>query len=198
MIASSLGGDPGFMALLNTFGLAGAAGYQVVWGVTHALHTPLMAVTNAISGLTAAGGLMLMGTGGGPLAQGLAQASVVISTVNIAGGFLVTKRMLDLFRKPGEVDQMPKLLIPAAGMAVAPWVAPAALTSIGSVSGLMCIGSIGGLASQKTAQFGCALGMTGVTGTMAMTIYGLPAPELYPALGLIAGGAVVGLGVGGS
>jgi hypothetical protein len=42
--------------MLNTFGLAGAAGYQVVWGVTHALHTPLMAVTNAISGLTAAGG----------------------------------------------------------------------------------------------------------------------------------------------
>ena len=47
---------PGFIAMLNTFGLAGAAGYQVVWGVTHALHTPLMAVTNAISGLTAAGG----------------------------------------------------------------------------------------------------------------------------------------------
>ena len=42
--------------MLNTFGLAGAAGYQAVWGVTHALHTPLMAVTNAISGLTAAGG----------------------------------------------------------------------------------------------------------------------------------------------
>lgn len=81
--------------------------------MTHALHTPLMAVTNAISGLTAAGGmgsecrwgragLMLMGTGGGVIAQGLAQASVGISAVNIAGGFLVTKRMLDLFRKPGE------------------------------------------------------------------------------------------------
>merc|ERR1719428_731819 len=117
LLAASLGGDPGFLALLNTFGLAGAAGYQVVWGVTHALHTPLMAVTNAISGLTAAGGLMLLGTGGGALGQGLAQASVAISTVNIAGGFLVTKRMLDLFRKPGEVDQMPKFLIPAVGMA---------------------------------------------------------------------------------
>merc|ERR1712151_776137 len=180
LIASSLGGDAGFMALLNTFGLAGAAGYQVVWGVTHALHTPLMAVTNAISGLTAAGGLMLMGAGGGPLAQGLAQASVAISTVNIAGGFLVTKRMLDLFRKPHEKDQIPKYLIPAAGMAVAPWVAPAAATSIGTVSGLMCIGSIGGLASQKTAQLGCALGMTGVTGAMAVTLHGMPGPEMYP------------------
>merc|ERR1719399_446886 len=91
MLGASLGGDPGFIAMLNTFGLAGAAGYQVVWGVTHSLHTPLMAVTNAISGLTAAGGLMLMGTGGGPVAQGLACASVGISSMNIGGGFLVTK-----------------------------------------------------------------------------------------------------------
>merc|ERR1712151_427168 len=57
---------------------------------------------------------------------------------------------------------------------------------------------IGGLASQKTAQLGCALGMTGVTGAMAMTLHGMPGPEVYPALGLIAGGAAVGLGVGGS
>merc|ERR1712137_1094850 len=104
LIAASVGANPSFLTMLNVFTLAGAAGYQVVWGVTHSLHTPLMAVTNAISGLTAAGGLMLMGHGGGPLAQGLAQASVGISTVNIAGGFLVTKRMLDLFRKPHEKD----------------------------------------------------------------------------------------------
>merc|ERR1719251_294321 len=140
VLAASLGGDPAFMAALNTFGLAGAAGYQVVWGVTHALHTPLMAVTNAISGLTAAGGLMLLGTGGGPLAQGLAQASVGISTVNIAGGFLVTKRMLDLFRKPGEVDHSVKFLIPTAALATAPFALPAALPSVGTLSGLMCIG----------------------------------------------------------
>merc|ERR1719498_850068 len=107
------------MALLNTFGLAGAAGYQVVWGVTHSLHTPLMAVTNAISGLTAAGGLMLMGTGGGALAQGLAQASVAISSVNIAGGFLVTKRMLDLFKKPGEESHYTKFLLPAGVLVAA-------------------------------------------------------------------------------
>ncbi|CAJ1434634.1 unnamed protein product [Effrenium voratum] len=113
-VTASLGGDPGFINMLNTFGLAGAAGYQVVWGVSHALHTPLMAVTNAISGLTAAGGLMLMGAGGPPLAQGLAQASVAISAVNIAGGFVVTKRMLDLFRKPGEADYTTIYLMPAA------------------------------------------------------------------------------------
>jgi len=196
VLAASLGGDPAFMGLINTFGLAGAAGYQVVWGVTHALHTPLMAVTNAISGLTAAGGLMLLGAGGGPLAQGMAQASVAISTVNIAGGFLVTKRMLDLFRRPGDEDHSVKMLIPLSGLAVAPFVFPVVIPSIGTLSGLMCISAIGGLASQKTAPFGCMLGITGVTGAMAATLAGVPAAELTTALALLGGGAAVGLGVG--
>eukprot|EP00440_Ansanella_granifera_P021351 gb/GFBE01023179.1/.p1 GENE.gb/GFBE01023179.1/~~gb/GFBE01023179.1/.p1 ORF type:complete len:837 (+),score=259.50 gb/GFBE01023179.1/:1-2511(+) len=195
-IAASLGGDAGFMAMLNTFGLSGAAGYQVVWGVTHALHTPLMAVTNAISGLTAAGGLMCMGAGGGAMAQGLAQASVVISSVNIAGGFLVTKRMLDLFRKPGDQDLTGTYMLPAAGMAIAPFALPVAAPTVGTLSGLMCIAAIGGLSSQKTAQFGLALGCTGVTGAMAMTLAALPHGQLAPALGLIAGGSALGLGVG--
>ncbi|CAK9036589.1 unnamed protein product [Durusdinium trenchii] len=195
-IGASLGGDPGFIALLNTFGLAGAAGYQAVWGVTHALHTPLMAVTNAISGLTAAGGLMLMGTGGGAMAQGLAQASVAISAVNIAGGFLVTKRMLDLFRKPGQEDFTSIYLLPAAGLAVVPFVLPAGAPTVGTLSGLMCIGAIGGLSSQKTAQFGLALGVTGVTGAMSMTLAALPAGQLAPALGLVAAGGAAGFGLG--
>merc|ERR1719387_3095518 len=55
-------GDAALTGNIATFTLAGAAGYQVVWGVAHALHTPLMSVTNAISGMTAAGGLMIMGT----------------------------------------------------------------------------------------------------------------------------------------
>lgn len=195
-ITASLGGDPGFIAMLNTFGLAGAAGYQAVWGVTHALHTPLMAVTNAISGLTAAGGLMLMGTGGGVVAQGLAQASVAISAVNIAGGFLVTKRMLDLFRKPGEADHTSIYLLPAAGLAVVPFALPAAAPTVGTLSGLMCIGAIGGLSSQKTAQFGLALGVTGVTGAMSMTLAALPSGQLAPALGLVAAGSAAGFGLG--
>lgn len=196
MIGASLGGDPGFMAMLNTFGLAGAAGYQVVWGVQHALHTPLMAVTNAISGLTAAGGLMCMGGGGGAMAQGLAQASVAISAVNIGGGFLVTKRMLDLFRKPGEEDHTVKYLLPAAGLAVAPFALPAAAPTVGTLSGLMSIGAIAGLSSQKTAQFGLALGVSGVTGAMSMTLAGVPASEFGTALALIGGGGAVGMGIG--
>jgi len=196
MIAASLGGDAGFMTLLNTFGLAGTAGYQVVWGVSHALHTPLMAVTNAISGLTAAGGLMLLGAGGGSVAQGMAQASVAISTVNIAGGFLVSKRMLDLFRKPGQEDHSVKFLLPIGLMAAAPFALPAAVPTCGTLSGLMCIGAIGGLASQKTANLGCMLGITGVTAAMAATMTGVPAAEVTTALALMGGGTVAGLGIG--
>jgi NAD(P) transhydrogenase len=73
-----------------------------VWGVTPALHSPLMSVTNAISGITAAGGMCLMGGGLVPHtgAQALAAAAAFISSINIGGGFLVTKRMLDMFRRP--------------------------------------------------------------------------------------------------
>jgi len=55
--------DPAFLTMVTTFSLAVIAGYQSVWGVAHALHTPLMSITNAISGLTAAGGLVIIGGG---------------------------------------------------------------------------------------------------------------------------------------
>merc|ERR1719464_1990294 len=77
--------------LLGTFTLAGAAGYQVVWGVKYALHTPLMSVTNAISGATAFGGLMLLPHTTG-LSWGLAALAASGSAVNIFGGFVVTQR----------------------------------------------------------------------------------------------------------
>jgi H+-translocating NAD(P) transhydrogenase len=55
--------DPAFMTMMSTFSLAVIAGYQSVWGVSPALHTPLMSITNAISGITAVGGLLLIGGG---------------------------------------------------------------------------------------------------------------------------------------
>merc|ERR1719271_1753874 len=76
--------------LLGTFTLAGAAGYQVVWGVKHALHTPLMSVTNAISGATAFGGMVLLPTTSGAT-WGLAAVATSASAVNIFGGFIVTQ-----------------------------------------------------------------------------------------------------------
>merc|ERR1719473_1392226 len=72
-------------SLLSTFLLAGAAGYQAVWGVAHALHTPLMSVTNAISGLTAVGGILLMERVSNPCALGLAGVAILVSSVNIFG-----------------------------------------------------------------------------------------------------------------
>lgn len=79
---------PVFMTSVTTFALASIVGYQVVWGVQPALHSPLMSVTNAVSGIVAVGGLVLMGGGFLPstLSQFIAAASVLIASINISGG----------------------------------------------------------------------------------------------------------------
>merc|ERR1712070_1157219 len=121
--------------LMGTFTLAGAAGYQAVWGVKHALHTPLMSVTNAISGATAFGGLMcLPGATGAPLA--LAALATTASAVNIAGGFVVTQRMLDLFKRPGDEDHSYLYAIPGAALIAAPVMGFAPVDSAAVVSAL--------------------------------------------------------------
>ena len=96
--------NPAFATMVTTFSLAGVIGYKVVWGVTPALHSPLMSVTNAISGITAAGGLVMMGGGYLPnnTATSLAALATLISSINISGGFIITKRMLDMFKRPGQ------------------------------------------------------------------------------------------------
>ena len=93
-----------FASMVTTFSLAGVIGYKVVWGVTPALHSPLMSVTNAISGITAAGGLVMMGGSYLPNScdTSLAAIATLISSINITGGFIITKRMLDMFRRPGK------------------------------------------------------------------------------------------------
>ncbi|MDH3282633.1 MAG: Re/Si-specific NAD(P)(+) transhydrogenase subunit alpha [Gammaproteobacteria bacterium] len=87
-----------FMAHFTVFVLACFVGYQVIWSVTPALHTPLMSVTNAISGIIVIGALLQIAA---PSVTGvlLAAVSVLIASVNIAGGFLVTQRMLKMFRR---------------------------------------------------------------------------------------------------
>ena len=82
--------------------LAIFVGYYVVWSVTPALHTPLMAVTNAISSVIVVGGLIAAAalTGGdGWVARGAGVAAVTLASVNIFGGFMVTRRMLAMYRK---------------------------------------------------------------------------------------------------
>ena len=72
--------------------------FQVIWNVSHALHTPLMAVTNAISGIIIIGAVLQMASESW-FAIFLASISVLISTINIVGGFMVTRRMLAMFQK---------------------------------------------------------------------------------------------------
>src|SRR5882672_10701843 len=84
---------------LTVFVLAVFVGYQVVWNVTPALHTPLMSVTNAISSVIVVGAILASGsgsTGFGPL---LGTVAVGLAAVNTFGGFLVSQRMLEMFRK---------------------------------------------------------------------------------------------------
>jgi H+-translocating NAD(P) transhydrogenase subunit alpha len=86
---------------LTVFVMAIFVGFQVVWNVTPALHTPLMSVTNAISGIIVVGGLVNARGGGGELPSAVLVAIIatLFATINIAGGFLVTRRMLAMFRK---------------------------------------------------------------------------------------------------
>lgn len=86
------------MQHLTVFALACFVGYQVIWNVSHALHTPLMAVTNAISGIIVVGALLQLESQSW-LVAALAAVSVLIASINIFGGFLVTRRMLAMFRK---------------------------------------------------------------------------------------------------
>lgn len=90
---------PSFLAHLTVFALACVVGWQVVWNVTPALHTPLMSVTNAISGIIVIGGLLQVS---GPISDPavvLGGLAILLATINIAGGFLVTQRMLKMFSR---------------------------------------------------------------------------------------------------
>jgi NAD(P) transhydrogenase subunit alpha len=87
-----------FMQHFIVFALSCFVGFQVIWNVSHALHTPLMAITNAISGIIIIGALLQIDSPNGIVGI-LAAVSVLIATINIVGGFMVTRRMLAMFQK---------------------------------------------------------------------------------------------------
>lgn len=89
---------PAFMQHFIVFVLSIFVGFQVIWGVAHSLHTPLMAITNAISGIIIVGALLQIDSEL-PIVTILAAISVLIATINIVGGFMVTHRMLQMFKK---------------------------------------------------------------------------------------------------
>ena len=213
--------SPDAVSLMSTFALAGLAGYQVVWGVAPALHSPLMAVTNAISGMTAVGGMVLLAHG--TQAEGLIPNSpshwmgaiaTMLSFINIAGGFLVSGKMLDLFKRPDDPDDFFQLYAIPAGLLLAGLAgsASAGLGDLGTVSGsvgiasaICCIAGIAGLANQETARTGNVLGMAGVgfglaATTADMSLAGASATA-FEQVGLLGGagsaiGAAVASGVG--
>ncbi len=108
IIATAVGGlallglgavaPPSFMAHFTVFVLACFVGYMVIWNVTPSLHTPLMSVTNAISSIIVIGALLQISSTNNVI-MGIAALTVLLTSVNIAGGFAVTRRMLEMFRK---------------------------------------------------------------------------------------------------
>lgn len=106
---------PLFMSNAFTFALASLIGYRVVWGVTPALHSPLMSVTNAISGMVGIGGFFILGGGYVPhtIPQLFGAVSVLLAFVNISGGFVITKRMLDMFKRKLRPLQVPPCWTPS-------------------------------------------------------------------------------------
>ncbi|MEI7600538.1 MAG: proton-translocating transhydrogenase family protein [Aestuariivirga sp.] len=94
--------DP-FVSLFGIFVLAVFVGYYVVWNVTPALHTPLMSVTNAISSVIAVGAILAVGVGalasGSVVAMIFGFLALILASINIFGGFMVTSRMLAMYKK---------------------------------------------------------------------------------------------------
>jgi NAD(P) transhydrogenase subunit alpha len=91
---------PDTLVALYVFVLACFIGYWVIWGVTPSLHTPLVALTNAISGIVIVGALLVTGLeSAGSLAEITGFIAVLLASINVFGGFLVTNRMLAMFRK---------------------------------------------------------------------------------------------------
>jgi NAD(P) transhydrogenase subunit alpha len=97
--AASGGAIDPFVFRFAIFVLAIFVGYYVVWSVTPALHTPLMAVTNAISSVIVVGALLAVGISASGLATGFGFVALTLASVNIFGGFLVTQRMLAMYKK---------------------------------------------------------------------------------------------------
>ncbi|ORY72069.1 NAD(P) transhydrogenase beta subunit [Pseudomassariella vexata] len=197
---------PMFMGNAFTFALASLIGYRVVWGVQPALHSPLMSVTNAISGMVGIGGFFVMGGGYLPdtFPQTLGAASVLLAFVNVSGGFVITKRMLHMFKRPTDPPEYPWLYaIPGVlfggGFLAAASTGAAGLVQAGYlVSSVLCISSISSLASQATARMGNFMGILGVgSGVLASLLAVGFSPEVLAQFGgLAAIGSIAGFLIG--
>ena len=191
--------------MMTTFALSCWVGSKCVEGVAHALHSPLMAMTNAISGMTIVGGMLQMGGGIMPRTtpQWLAAGAVGLSAVNLSGGTIVTKKMLDMFRRPDDPPEFNHYyLLP--GIAASVGSGALLLTGLGSstlvpmlglASALGCVGGISCLSSQKTSRLGISVGISGI-GTGMIATLATMSPDSLATYGqlLLFGGSGAGAG----
>lgn len=192
-------------SMMTTFALSCWVGNSCVQGVTHSLHSPLMAMTNAISGMTIVGGMLQMGGSIVPhtIPQALAASAVALSAINLAGGTIVTKKMLDMFRRPDDPPEyneyylLPGIAaIAGSGAATVLGVAPASLAPMLALgSALGCVGGISCLSSQQTARLGISVGMGGIASGIAATLMYM-SPESAAVYGQLALLGTAGGGIG--
>ena len=192
-------------SMMTTFALSCWVGNSCVQGVSHSLHSPLMAMTNAISGMTIVGGMLQLGGGflPGTVPQTLASAAVLLSAVNLAGGTIVTKKMLDMFRRPTDPPEYnhyyllpPAVAVGGSGLLFATGMAPSSLAPmLAMASALGCVGGISCLSSQETARLGISVGIGGIGTGMAATLAYMH-PESATVYGqlMLMGGTGAGIG----
>lgn len=191
---------------LMIFFLAALIGWRVVWGVIPSLHSPLMSVTNAVSGMTAVGGILMLDGAYLPASWmgWVAAFAVFISCINIFGGFIMTSRMLNMFRRPTDPPSFTWMYsIPLIACTLlyvgilfqqGETLSPGLQGMASLLSGLCCISAIGGLSAQATCRKGNALGVIGVAIGVVSTIGGLHVS--LPMLAQIAVCIALGGGIG--
>ena len=180
---------------LIIFVLAIYVGYHVVWNVTPALHTPLMAVTNAISAIVIVGAMLAAGLTVGDAGKFFGTLAVVLAAVNVFGGFLVTRRMLEMFKK----KEPKKLTARGEGERA---MSLSVVTLLYLVASVCFIQALKGLSNPKTARIGNTFGMAGmaiaILTTIALIVKQASAlgSDLSLGLGLLFAALVVGGAIG--
>jgi NAD(P) transhydrogenase len=187
--------------IIPTFALSVWVGVNAVQGVAHALHSPLMSITNAISGMTVLGGMsQLSGTTPTTAPQMLAVTAVGLSAVNLVGGFIITKKMLDLFRRKDDPPEYFHYLLAPPAIAMLSYggaqmmgsVTPGVTAMMGLSSGLGCVGGIAMMSSQLSSRSAPYYAMGGVSLGVFAECFRV-APEALGQLAVVGG---VGAGVG--
>jgi NAD(P) transhydrogenase len=190
--------------MLSTFALSVWVGSVCVKGVAHSLHSPLMSITNAISGMTMVGGMLqLSGKVPSTMPQMLAVTAVSLSAINLVGGFIITKKMLDLFRRPDDPPEYFHYLLAPPAVAILGYGALFATnnatlganSSLALMSGLGCVGGIAMMQDQKSSRAAVFYGIGGVSMGLTAAL-ALTPPEAYTQLAIASGiGGLAGAGI---